>query len=110
ASQPATDADRRAAAAAATTVGASGGVLRSRTALKSGPPRTTPTRPKTATAVPRAARSAGPTTGSKAQRPPTRLSPAGLASLQAELEELTTVTRPAIVARIVAARELGDLK
>jgi transcription elongation factor GreA len=33
-----------------------------------------------------------------------------LTALKAELEELTTVTRPAIVARIVAARELGDLK
>jgi transcription elongation factor GreA len=46
----------------------------------------------------------------RAAKDPTRLSEAGLAALRAELDELTTVTRPAIVARIVAARELGDLK
>ena len=116
ATAPATDADRRAAGAKARTGSATSGVLRSRTALKTSPARTTPARAKATTrATPptpweRASRSAGPTTGSRAQRPPTRLSPSGLAALQAELEELTTVTRPAIVARIVAARELGDLK
>jgi transcription elongation factor GreA len=31
-------------------------------------------------------------------------------ALRAELHELTTVARPAIVARIAAARELGDLR
>ncbi|MCU0504187.1 MAG: transcription elongation factor GreA [Chloroflexi bacterium] len=35
---------------------------------------------------------------------------AGLAALKAELTHLTTVERPAIVARIKAARELGDLR
>jgi transcription elongation factor GreA len=108
--QPATDAERRAAASKGRARGTTSGVLRSRTALKAGPPRATPARARAATGVTRASRSAGPSTGSKAQRPPTRLSPAGLAALKAELEELTTVTRPAIVARIVAARELGDLK
>jgi transcription elongation factor GreA len=34
----------------------------------------------------------------------------GLAAMQAEHEHLTTVARPAIVARIKAARELGDLR
>ena len=58
----------------------------------------------------RAPRTAAPATGSKAPRPPTRLSESGLAALRAELDELTTVTRPAIVARIAAARELGDLR
>ena len=48
--------------------------------------------------------------GSKAPKAPTRLSPEGLAALRAELDELTTVARPAIVARIAAARELGDLR
>jgi transcription elongation factor GreA len=108
--QPATDAERRAAASKGRAGDTTTGVLRSRTALKTGPPRATPARARAATGVTRASRSAGPSTGSKAPRPPTRLSPAGLTALKAELEELTTVTRPAIVARIVAARELGDLK
>jgi transcription elongation factor GreA len=38
------------------------------------------------------------------------LSANGIASTRAELEQLTTVERPAVVARIVAARELGDLR
>jgi transcription elongation factor GreA len=41
---------------------------------------------------------------------PTTLTPDGLARLQAELEELTRVRRPAVVARIRSARELGDLR
>jgi transcription elongation factor GreA len=40
----------------------------------------------------------------------THLTAAGLEALKAELEHLTTVERPAIVARIKAARELGDLR
>ncbi len=38
------------------------------------------------------------------------LSTEGIASVRAELERLTTVDRPEVVARIVAARELGDLR
>jgi transcription elongation factor GreA len=38
------------------------------------------------------------------------LSSQGIASARAELEQLTLVERPAVVARIVAARELGDLR
>ncbi len=38
------------------------------------------------------------------------LSPEGLVSARSELEKLTLVERPAVVARIVAARELGDLR
>lgn len=38
------------------------------------------------------------------------LSAQGLADTRAELEQLTHVERPAVVARIVAARELGDLR
>jgi transcription elongation factor GreA len=40
---------------------------------------------------------------------PTHLTADGLANLRAELEELTTRRRPEVVARIKAARELGDL-
>lgn len=51
---------------------------------------------------------------SLAQEPPkpapTYLSPAGVERLEAELAELRDVQRPAVVARIKAARELGDLR
>ena len=107
---PVSDAERRASAdpkrrqGRADPTGATG-VLRSRTVLKATTaPRATP-RPRT-TSVSRAG--AAPT--GKAPKAPTRLSAEGVAALEAELLELTTVTRPAIVARIVAARELGDLK
>jgi transcription elongation factor GreA len=40
---------------------------------------------------------------------PTHLTAEGLAGLQSELEELTTRRRPEVIARIKAARELGDL-
>lgn len=40
---------------------------------------------------------------------PTHVTADGLATLQAELEELTTHRRPEVIARIKAARELGDL-
>ncbi len=63
-----------------------------------------------ADAAPRRRRSAA-----TEQAPPpavavTHLTAAGLEALKAELEHLTTVERPAIVARIKAARELGDLR
>lgn len=114
--RPATDAERRAAAGRG---GAGGrtdptgrtGVLRSRTALGKGGAGTRTARLLDGTPAPRrmsqAARIAA---AGKAAKDPTRLSEEGLAALRAELEELTTVIRPAIVARIVAARELGDLK
>ena len=38
------------------------------------------------------------------------LSTQGIASARAELEQLTVVERPVVVARITAARELGDLR
>jgi transcription elongation factor GreA len=37
------------------------------------------------------------------------ITPEGLAAVQKELDELTTQKRPSIVAKIKAARELGDL-
>ncbi|MET1231405.1 MAG: transcription elongation factor GreA [Candidatus Limnocylindrales bacterium] len=53
---------------------------------------------------------ATPVSGPDAPRPPTRVTATGLAAMQAEHHQLTTVARPAIVARIKAARELGDLR
>jgi len=41
---------------------------------------------------------------------PVYLSPQGRDRLEAELEELRTVVRPQVIARIAAARELGDLR
>jgi len=111
--EPVSDAQRRAAAdprarrGRADPTGATG-VLRSRTALKSSSPsRPAAARPRT-TPSPRP--SAAAASSGKAPKAPTRLSADGVAALEAELLELTTVTRPAIVARIVSARELGDLK
>ncbi len=108
---PVSDAERRAAAGRASAASRSGaspgraaagpdptrttGVLRSRTALKTARP---------------AARTPDVVRGSRAPRPPTRLSESGLNALRAELRELTEVIRPAIVRRIAAARELGDLR
>jgi transcription elongation factor GreA len=51
-----------------------------------------------------------PTEGRNAVRPATRLTREGLNALRAELAEMTEVTRPAVIARIKAARELGDLR
>ncbi len=104
---PASPEERR-AAAGRTGAGAPSGILRSKTALRSteAARRSAAARPATRPARP----AAQAPTGSKAPRPPTRLSASGLAALRAELEELTTITRPAIVARIAAARELGDLR
>jgi transcription elongation factor GreA len=58
-----------------------------------------------ATRTPRAAKGS-----SRAQAAPTLLSAEGLERLRAELDELTRVKRPEVVARIRAAKELGDLK
>jgi transcription elongation factor GreA len=106
--RPATEAERL-AAAGKSGAGAPSGILRSRTVLRAGEParRRTTTR---ATTTPRPRREAPAGGSGKAPRAPTRLSESGVAALRAELHELTTVTRPAIVARIAAARELGDLR
>ena len=40
---------------------------------------------------------------------PVHLTPEGLARLHAELDELVRIRRPEIIARVRAARELGDL-
>lgn len=41
---------------------------------------------------------------------PTPVTAEGLAAMQAEMQKLTTVDRPEVVARVAAARELGDLR
>jgi transcription elongation factor GreA len=43
------------------------------------------------------------------QRPEVPITPEGLEAVQRELDDLITQKRPAIVAKIKAARELGDL-
>ena len=85
-------------------------MLRSRTALGAAGSAARAARSDAPPAPRRMSLAAREAAAGKAAKDPTRLSEAGLAALRAELEELTTLTRPAIVARIVAARELGDLK
>jgi transcription elongation factor GreA len=71
------------------------------------PPQRPPTRTPRPASTPRP-RTAKPAPGRPA--PPVQLTADGLARLQAELEQLTTVRRPQVVDRIARARELGDLK
>ncbi len=79
----------------------------------------TPTNSATAKARPSRARTtrAGSTTRTPRSTTPlrpkpaaTHLSRAGLDALTAELEDLRTNARPQVIARVKAARELGDLK
>ena len=112
ADRPATKAERVAAAAsAARGTGAKRGSAdptRRTGVLRSTPARPRSTTPRAATGS-RAAAAAIKAAGRPAG-PAVQLSPEGLIALRAELDELTNVLRPAIVARIAAARELGDLK
>ncbi len=57
----------------------------------------------------RATRVRAPQPG-KAPRAPVHLTAEGAARLRTELEELVTVRRPQVIARIRTAKELGDLK
>lgn len=67
-------------------------------------------KPKTARA-PAAPRSPRVKSASTRPRPdPTYLSEDGLNRMTAELDELRTAVRPQVIARVKAARELGDLK
>ncbi|MBF8290102.1 MAG: Transcription elongation factor GreA [Chloroflexi bacterium] len=60
---------------------------------------------------PRAPRPAAlPLVPPSARVAPVQLSPGALTRLEAELDELTRLQRPGVVARIKAARELGDLR
>ena len=77
---------------------------------------------KSAAAARASAKRSKPTTVAKARRTvvrdaplrpttaPTYVSRSGLDKLGAELEELRTTVRPQVIARVKAARELGDLK
>jgi transcription elongation factor GreA len=100
---PVTKAERVAAAAAAARGNGTGKRIQ-----RSSPARPRSTTPRAATGS-RAAAAALKAAGRPAG-PAVQLSPEGLLALQDELANLTTVQRPAIVARIAAARELGDLK
>ncbi len=77
-----------------------------------------PSRPAPRTAARRATSSRQPTrrsraTAAVASKPapePTYLSADGVDQLTAELEQLRTTVRPEVIARVKAARELGDLR
>jgi transcription elongation factor GreA len=74
-------------------------------------PRGTGTTRRTNVRRPRAATRRAVGAGSAARTTePVRLSADGLARLRAELDELTRTRRPAVIARIRAAKELGDLR
>ena len=70
----------------------------------SGTIRRTNRRPGTAIPVTRT------TASTKPEAEPTRFTAGGHARLEAELAELVRVRRPEVIARVKAARELGDLK
>ncbi|MFI5258452.1 MAG: transcription elongation factor GreA [Candidatus Limnocylindrales bacterium] len=73
------------------------------------PPTTGPSAIETPV-VRRSSRSAGSSNGPGGQNnAPTHLTAEGLAALHSELDELTNRRRPEVIARIKAARELGDL-
>ena len=67
-------------------------------------PRRTTTKPKQGSTA------AAPSASATPKDAPTHVTAEGLTTMQAELKELTTVTRPEVVARVAAARELGDLR
>ena len=71
---------------------------------------TTPRTPLQGARLPAPARATAKTTGRNAAPPPVELTRAALDRLRAEIDELTRVKRPEVVARIRAAREHGDLK
>jgi transcription elongation factor GreA len=56
------------------------------------------------------ARSAGAAPSTPKRDEPTPVTAEGLAAMEVEVERLRTVDRPAVVERIVRARELGDLR
>ena len=64
-------------------------------------PRRTTTKPQPASAAPTAA---------PPKEEPTHVTADGLTAMQAELEQLRSVDRPEVVARVAAARDLGDLR
>ena len=78
------------------------------TGTSAGKVRSTAARTRTARAT--TARTSRATTPTRPMPAATHLSREGLDNLNAELEELRTVARPQVIARVKAARELGDLK
>jgi transcription elongation factor GreA len=75
--------------------------------------RTNAARPRAATARTRATPAPRATRAKAQARPPGEpvvLSADGAEQLKAELDELTTVRRPEVIARVRSARQLGDLK
>jgi transcription elongation factor GreA len=72
-----------------------------------------PARPRTTRAGTPAARRVGTRRKAESTKPAPagmHVSAGGLAKLSAELEELRTIRRPQVIARVKAARELGDLR
>ena len=57
-----------------------------------------------------ASTAASPATTTPPREAPTHVTADGLAAMQVELEQLRTIERPQVVARVAAARELGDLR
>lgn len=72
-------------------------------------PLPSPSRSRATAAAPRR-RPSPAATGPASAPAPVELSPEALQRLRTELDELTRVRRPEVVARIKAARELGDLR
>ncbi len=80
-------------------------------APSSAPARATPRPSPAPSPAPPARRGRGAAARPAAAAPePVELSPEAVARVEAELDELTRVRRPEVVARIKAARELGDLR
>jgi transcription elongation factor GreA len=71
---------------------------------------TTPRTPLQGARMAATTRPTKPRTGRNAPLPPVELSQAAVDRLRAEIDELTRVKRPEVVARIRTAREHGDLK
>ncbi|MFO1539771.1 MAG: transcription elongation factor GreA [Chloroflexota bacterium] len=65
--------------------------------------RATPARPRSTSAAARAA-------AAEPVAPVTHVTAEGLRALRDELDELTTLRRPEVIARVKSARELGDLR
>ena len=70
----------------------------------------TPRAPRRAATQPKAKTASGASAAMPPKEAPTPVTAEGLAAMHAELEQLTTVDRPEIVARVAAARDLGDLR
>ncbi len=86
------------------------GVVRAARRPPASPRRAQASRSRASDAAPRTRRSPTPATVPASAPAPVELSAEALERLRAELDELTRLRRPEVVARIKAARELGDLR